>query len=153
MELSNKYTGSIGDSAWLEEEAKEELCYNASHQAKICSKVKSNCLSIEMDVKFLHSIQIYKIFSDNIFDSECNIFVTYNVDDCFASDKEIKTLFMKDFLSELSEILVSNGFSRYASEEIFPAEWALQQMGRARYDAKEVIQEIRNAVTIDNVEV
>ena len=153
MELSNEYTGSSSDSAWLEEEAKEEYCYKTSHQAKICAKVKNNCLFIETDVKFLHSIQIFKIFSNNIFESDCNIFVAYNVDDCFASDKEIKTLFIKDFLSDLSEILVSNGFSRYASEEIIPAEWALQQMGRARYEAKEVIQEIRNAVTIDNVEI
>ena len=153
MELSDDYIGSFKSTGHEEEEMKQEPYYNMSHPTKICSKVNNNCLVIDIDFNYLHSIHVFKVFSGDINDTDCDLFVAYNVNDCFASDKEIKTLFVNDFLTKLSEVLVSNGFSRYATEEIVPLEWALQQMGRARYKAKEVFQEIRSALIVDNVEV
>ena len=147
MELGDAYAGSVSDVlSQDEEEVKHEPCYNISYPNKILVNVKENRLYIETDTKFLHSIQILSIFTSEINSSDCELFVAYRIDDCFASDKEIKTLFVKNFIPQLTEILTSNGFSRYAAEEILPMEWALQQIGRARYEAKEIIQEIRNAI-------
>ena len=155
MELSDTYKGSFCEEETKEPSSLLSSSYNISQPAKIRMNVRDNELRIDLsdtDTKFLHSIHLLQIFTGDINKEDCELFVAYQINDCFASDKEIKTLFTKDFLPQLSEILVSKGFSRFATENILPMEWALQQTGRARYEAKEIIQEIRNA-TIDNTDI
>ena len=155
MELSDAYKGSSCDEETKEPSSPLSSSYNISQPSKIRMNVRDNELRINLsdtETKFLHSIHILQIFTGDINKEDCELFVAYQINDCFASDKEIKTLFMKDFLPLLSEILVSKGFSRLATENILPMEWALQQTGRARYEAKQIIQEIRIA-TLHNADI
>ena len=73
-----------------------------------------------------------------------------------SEDKVTETMgqfyWQDGFADELTKILIDNGFSKEAAEDVTTSEWGMQDEGRASYDANMIADEMLKQHGIESVE-